>query len=149
MEIALEAARLAGARLVVVGSGPERERLEAGYRDVAEFRGRASDVELEHLYRGARAVVVPTIEEFGIVAVEAQAAGRPVIAPLEGGAAETVIDGETGVLLAERTSTAFAGAMRDVAFEDFDPLAARASAGRFAPALFRERLLGAVSGLTG
>ena len=64
----------------------------------AEFLGRASDEELVELYASARAVVVPSMEEFGITAVEAQAAGRPVIAAAAGGALETVIDGQTGLL---------------------------------------------------
>ena len=140
VEIALEAAQASGNRIVVVGSGPAEAELRARFRSNADFRGRASDRELEGLYRGARAVVVPTVEEFGIVAVEAQAAGRPVIAPRAGGAAETVIDGETGVLVDERTPAAFAAAMADVDFDRFDPAAARRSAGRFTPELFRERL---------
>jgi glycosyltransferase involved in cell wall biosynthesis len=140
VEIALEAARLSGSRLVVAGSGPAEPDLRARFGDVGDFRGRVSDGELEGLYRGARAVVVPTVEEFGIVAVEAQAAGRPVIAPREGGAAETVRAGETGVLLDARTAAAFAEAMADCDWGGFEPEAARRSAARFSPEIFRLRL---------
>ena len=140
VEIALEAARLSGSRVVVVGSGPAEADLRSRFATVAEFRGRASDAELEGLYRGARAVVVPTVEEFGIVAVEAQAAGRPVLAPRAGGASETVLEGETGLLLDVRTPVAFAEAMADADFAGFDPEAARRSAARFTPEIFRERL---------
>ncbi len=121
VEIALEAARLSGSRIVVVGAGPAEADLRTRFGGVAEFRGRASDAELERLYRGARAVVVPTVEEFGIVAVEAQAAGRPVVAPRAGGASETVVEGETGLLLDERTPAAFAEAMADADFARLRP----------------------------
>ncbi len=140
VEIALEAARLSGSRIVLVGSGPARADLEARFSDVCEFRGRVTDRELERLYAGATAIVVPTIEEFGIVAVEAQAAGRPVVAPREGGASETVVDGETGLLLDERTPAVFAEAMSDGEFARFSPAAARANASRFSPEAFRAQL---------
>ena len=77
---ALEAARLAGVPMKVVGGGPDLKRLEQEYGSTAEFLGRASDAQLADLYRRARALVVPNIEEFGIAAVEAQASGRPVLA---------------------------------------------------------------------
>jgi glycosyltransferase involved in cell wall biosynthesis len=149
VETALEAARLAGTRVVLVGSGPERDRLEARFGDVCDCRGRTSDAELEGLYRGARAVVVPTVEEFGIVAVEAQAAGKPVIAPVEGGATETVLDGRTGVLVGERSAAAFAEAIRELDPAAFDPADARRNAARFAPEVFRERLAAAVAEAVG
>lgn len=144
VELALEAAQLSGRRMIVVGSGPEHRSLVARYGSIAEFRGRATDAELEELYRGAEAVVVPTVEEFGIVAVEAQAAGRPVVAPREGGASETVIEGATGILVDDRTAAAFGEALRETDFGRFDPAAARASAARFSAERFRERLRAAV-----
>jgi len=79
LELALEAARRAHTPIQVVGAGPHHGALRAAYPE-AEFLGRVSDVELAELYAGARAVLMPGVEEFGITAVEAQAAGRPVIA---------------------------------------------------------------------
>jgi glycosyltransferase involved in cell wall biosynthesis len=76
VHIALEAARRARVPIQIVGSGPDHAALSEAYPE-AEFFGRASDQELVELYAGARAVVVPSMEEFGITAVEAQAAGRP------------------------------------------------------------------------
>ena len=102
LHVALEAARRARAPIRVVGSGPDLPELREAYPE-AEFLGRAGDEELAELYASARAVVVPSMEEFGIVAVEAQAAGRPVIAAAAGGALETVLDGRTGT--ARRGST--------------------------------------------
>jgi glycosyltransferase involved in cell wall biosynthesis len=138
--VALEAARRAGARMKVIGSGPELERLEHEYADVAEFLGRASDERVADAYAGARALVVPNVEEFGIAAVEAQAAGRPVIAIDEGGTRETVLDGETGVLVANGSVDEFAEAMRHTDFDRFSPSRIAKHARRFSPDAFRAKL---------
>jgi glycosyltransferase involved in cell wall biosynthesis len=138
VDAALAAARLAGRRMVVVGSGPELRRLRAEFGDVATFLGRIDDQALADVYARALALVVPNVEEFGIAGVEAQAAGRPVLALDQGGTRETVIDGETGVLVSR--SDDFAEAMREVDFTRFEPAAARRNAVRFAPEHFRSRL---------
>jgi glycosyltransferase involved in cell wall biosynthesis len=140
VEVALEAARLASRRMIVVGSGPELRRLQSSFGEVAEFPGRVDDEELARLYAGALALVIPNVEEFGIAGVEAQAAGRPVLALGQGGALETVIAGETGVLVDHGDLAAFAEAMRDVDFTRFSPAVARRNAERFAPERFRSRL---------
>jgi glycosyltransferase involved in cell wall biosynthesis len=140
IEVALEAASRAGARVRVVGEGPDLARLRARYAGTAEFLGRVGDEELASLYARCRAFAMPAIEEFGIAAVEAQAAGRPVLAAAAGGALETVADGETGVHVPPGDAGAFAEAMRAVDWDRFDPAAIRARAERFAPERFRERL---------
>jgi glycosyltransferase involved in cell wall biosynthesis len=123
----------------VVGSGPDHGALSEAYPE-AEFLGRASDQELAQLYAAARAVVMPSMEEFGIVAVEAQAAGRPVIAADAGGAQETVIDGETGLLAGLDDVDGFTQAMQRIDALDFDPARAVANAERFSVAAFQRRL---------
>ena len=138
VQIALEAARRAGAPIRVVGSGPDHSALSAAYPE-AEFLGRASDEELAELYASARAVVVPSMEEFGITAVEAQAAGRPVIAAAAGGALETVLDGETGRLVRLDDVDAFAQAIKGIDDLDFDPRRAVENAARFSVAEFRRK----------
>lgn len=145
--VALEAARRAGVRLKVAGAGPELRRLRADYGSVAEFAGRVSDRELAGLYARALALIVPNVEEFGIAAVEAQAAGRPVVALDAGGARETVIDGMTGVLVTESSVDELAAALADVDFASFSPEAARANAARFSPQQFRSRLRAEIEGL--
>jgi glycosyltransferase involved in cell wall biosynthesis len=81
------------------------------------------------------------VEEFGIAAVEAQAAGRPVVAAAAGGALETVVAGETGVLVPEDDVDAFAEALRYTDFDRFSPATARQNASRFAVGVFKARLL--------
>ena len=88
--LALEAFRRLGRRLVVVGDGPGRRRAESQAPPNAEFVGHVSDAELARLYARCRALIHPQEEDFGLVAVEAQAAGRPVIAFGKGGAVDTV-----------------------------------------------------------
>lgn len=139
VHVALEAARLARVPIRIVGSGPDHAALAQAYPE-AEFLGRVGDRELAGLYAQARAVVVPSQEEFGITAVEAQAAGRPVIAAAAGGALETVIDGETGVLATLDDPASFAAAIERLDALALDPARAVANAARFSVDNFQRRL---------
>jgi glycosyltransferase involved in cell wall biosynthesis len=139
VHVALAAARQAGVPIRVVGSGPEHAALSEAFPE-AEFFGRASDEQLAELYASARAVVVPSMEEFGITAVEAQAAGRPVVAAAAGGALETVIEGRTGSLARLGDVDSFARAIESVQRLGLDPADAVENAARFSVAAFRERL---------
>jgi glycosyltransferase involved in cell wall biosynthesis len=149
VDVALEAARRAGRRAKVVGTGPMLPALRGRFADAAEFLGRVGDPELAELYAGAVALVVPNVEEFGIAAVEAQAAGRPVLAIDAGGTRETVVPGETGVLVEGGTIEDFAEAMREVDFATFDPQPIRRHAQAFSAERFRERLVSEVGRLVG
>jgi glycosyltransferase involved in cell wall biosynthesis len=144
LHVALEAARRAHAPIRVVGSGPDHSALAHAYPEV-EFLGRVSDEALAELYAGARAVVVPSMEEFGITAVEAQAAGRPVIAAAAGGALETVIDGETGRLANLDDIDSFVRAIQSIDDLDFDPARAVVNAERFSVAAFHRELAARVA----
>ena len=137
-EDAIVAARRAGVPLKVVGTGPEHERLAALYGDSVDFVGRIGDRELASLYSRARAFVMPNVEEFGIAAVEAQAAGRPVVAINRGGATETVLDGTTGVLVNDRDG--LAEALRDTDFDRFTPDVIIGNAQRFSTRSFQAAL---------
>ncbi|HWF31331.1 MAG TPA: glycosyltransferase [Solirubrobacteraceae bacterium] len=139
VHVALAAARQAGVPIRVVGSGPQHAALSETFPE-AEFLGRASDEQLVELYASARAVIVPSMEEFGITAVEAQAAGRPVIAAGAGGALETVIEGRTGSLARLDDVDSFARAIESVQRLELDPADAVENAARFSVAAFRERL---------
>jgi glycosyltransferase involved in cell wall biosynthesis len=122
-----------------VGAGPELARLRERYGRQAEFLGRVDDAQLARLYSEAAALVVPNVEEFGIAAVEAQAAGRPVLAIDAGGVRETVLDGETGVLVPDGDPEGLARALRGD-LTRFDPREIQAHAQRFRPEAFRLRL---------
>jgi len=107
--------------LLVVGDGPLRERLLRRVRNPRiEFLGTVTDDELRVLYQNARALIFPALEDFGLVPVEAMACGTPVIGLGQGGCAESVIDGVTGVLFPEPTIAALDNALdrfREIAFD--------------------------------
>ena len=111
IELAMDACALAGIPLRIVGSGPERAALERRARGNCQFLGRLSDADIRDLYRRAAVVILPGEEDFGIVPLEAQACGRPVVALGLGGARETVVNGETGFLVDEPSAAAFADAI--------------------------------------
>jgi glycosyltransferase involved in cell wall biosynthesis len=138
-DLAIAAALGAGRRIKVVGAGPELERLRSRHGPEVEFLGRVGDAELADLYAGAAALVVPNVEEFGIAAVEAQAAGRPVVALDAGGTRETVLPGRTGVLVSASEPSALERALRGD-LGRFDPHEIRANSLRFSSAAFRGRL---------
>jgi glycosyltransferase involved in cell wall biosynthesis len=140
IEVAVEAFNRLRRPLVVVGDGPELRKLRRMAGPTVRFEGRVPDQRVEELMRGARALVVTATEEFGIAAVEAQAAGRPVVALAEGGAVETVVEGETGTFFERPDPDALAGAV--AAFDPLaiDPAACVAQAARFDVRRFREGL---------
>lgn len=140
IDVAIEACARAGARLRIAGTGPDRARLERQAGANVEFLGHVSDESLRDEYRQALAVILPGEEDFGIVPVEAQACGRPVVALARGGACETVIDGETGILVQEPGADALALALRRTAAARFDSRRLRTHAERFS----RERHLHAM-----
>ena len=107
-----------------------------------EFVGRVPDEELFGLFAGCRSYILPGEEDFGIAPLQAQAAGRPVIAYARGGALDTVIDGVTGALFDTPDASGLADAVLNFDPRDVDPRACRANADRFATARFRERLVG-------
>lgn len=137
IDVLVEAVRDRPERLVVVGAGPELARMRAVAPANVEFTGPVDDARLAALLGGARALVHPTFEEFGIVMAEALASGVPVIAPREGGALEIVEHGRTGLLLPEVTPAALRAALDDL---PFDSLACRQAAERFGEQRFLDEL---------
>jgi glycosyltransferase involved in cell wall biosynthesis len=144
LDLAVEAANRLGRRLVVVGDGPQRRRLEALAGPTVEFIGRQSDEQIASLYARCRALLFPGWEDFGIAPVEAQAAGRPVIAYGRGGATETVVHGATGVFFEEQSVDSLAQAMLDFERMSFDPALCRRNAERFDRREFCHRLREAI-----
>ena len=124
--------------LVIIGDGPERARVEAAAGPNVTLLGRQPDEVVADYMARCRALVFAADEDFGIVPVEAQAAGAPVIAYGKGGSLETVVDGETGLFFQDQTVASLSAAVRR--FESgptFDPRRARQHAERFRPERFR------------
>jgi len=149
IHVALEAARVAGKQIKVVGTGPALRALQSEFGGSAEFLGRVPATELAALYSRALALIVPNVEEFGIAAVESQAAGRPVVATDAGGAQETVIHGETGVLVPGGEARAFGEVLNDVDFGSFSSTRVRRHAEQFSKDRFVRQFTEAIRQLAG
>ncbi|MCC7360930.1 MAG: glycosyltransferase [Anaerolineales bacterium] len=131
LDLAVTACRELGRRLIVVGEGPERAALAAQAGVDTRFVGRLPDAEVRHLYAHCRAVIYPSLEDYGLVPLEAQAAGRPVIAYGRGGALETIQEGVTGVFFHDQTAEALIAAIQDFETVRFDSHVIRQAALRF------------------
>jgi glycosyltransferase involved in cell wall biosynthesis len=150
-QLAVRAAREAGVRLVVAGDGRARGVCEQLAGPGTTFLGRVDDATQRDLFRRCAAVLLPGVEDFGIVPVEAQACGAPVLAVAAGGALDTVVPGQTGELVdsagqgeaeaAQRWSEALT-AFRPT---DYDPVAVRRHAEGFSREAFRSRMADVVS----
>ncbi|RJP77676.1 MAG: glycosyltransferase family 4 protein [Candidatus Zixiibacteriota bacterium] len=148
VRLAVEAFNRLGLKLVVVGDGPEKAKLTRLARGNVEFLGWQDPPALRELYSGCRALIFPGEEDFGIVPLEAQACGRPVIAYGRGGVLETVIPAHgappaaeaTGLFFHQPTPEALAAAVRDLDRHAFDPQVIRRQAERFARPLYVERM---------
>jgi glycosyltransferase involved in cell wall biosynthesis len=137
LDIAIDACRRLGAPLSIVGTGPELGRLQAMAGPDVTFLGWQSNEDIRELYCRSTATLLPGVEDFGMVPVEAQACGCPVVALGSGGAAETVIDGETGALVFDSSAEAFADGLSRVRTLAFDAAALRDHALQFS----RDRFL--------
>jgi len=146
LDVAIAAARAARLPLDIIGDGPERSHLESLAAGAPGVRllGRLDDAAVLAHYRTATAVLLPGEEDFGLVPVEAQACGRPVVALGRGGATETVIDGETGLLVADDSVAAWAAALGEAAARPWSAARIRANAERFGAARFRAEFQAAV-----
>lgn len=154
--LALDAFRLLGRRLIVVGDGPSRRRHQSQAPANVEFRGRVNDQELARLYASCRALIHPQEEDFGIAAVEAQAAGRPVIAYGRGGAVDTVRplrtaeEAPTGVFFDRQEPDRLAEAVRELEKHEgrFEPAPIRSWAEGFSAERFQRELAREIRALT-
>ncbi len=151
IDLAIDACRGLGRRLVVIGEGPERSRLQRIAGPHVQLLGWQSDETIRDHLRRCRALLFPGVEDFGIVPLESAACGTPVIARHAGGATETVLSGTpsqpgTGVFFHEPSAESLAAAIaRFEACPAFDAALARRQAERFASARFRRELLSYIS----
>ncbi|HEY2027924.1 MAG TPA: glycosyltransferase [Myxococcales bacterium] len=147
IELAVEAFTREGRPLLIAGDGPSRADLQARAGPTVRFLGSVAGDELPRLYARARFFVLPGEEDFGIAAVEAQAAGRPVLALGRGGAVETVVGGETGLFFSEPNVEAVRDAVAEMYRARWDPQRIRAHALRFDVARFRPELESAIDSI--
>jgi glycosyltransferase involved in cell wall biosynthesis len=133
-------ARMPGRRLLVVGDGPDYWKIKRAAGDNVEMLGAVEHSHLVKLMQRARAFVFAAKEDFGIVPVEAQACGTPVIAFGQGGVTESVIDGKTGIFFDAQTPESIAAAIGEFEVLNFDSALIRENADRFGPARFRREL---------
>jgi glycosyltransferase involved in cell wall biosynthesis len=146
VDLAVRAVAGRSERLVVVGEGPERDRLQRLAGPNVEILGWVSDQALDELVAGCRALVHPGVDDFGMVMAEALAAGKPVLAVREGGAPDIVRSGETGVLVDVATVEELRAGLDALARLRFDRARARADARRFDRREFERRFLATVEG---
>jgi glycosyltransferase involved in cell wall biosynthesis len=141
IDLAIEACNRLGHRLVIIGDGPDRERLEklAGPKTV--FLGRQPDSEVNHYASRCRALLFPGEEDFARVPLEVNAAGRPVVAFRGGGAMDTVIEGVTGVFFDKPTSAALVDAIEEFECRSWQQQILRRHAERFDRSVFAFRVL--------
>src|SRR5215207_196408 len=144
IHVAVEAFNRMGRNLVIVGDGPEARRLRRLAGPTVRVEGRVSDERVAQLAQGCRALVVTATEEFGIAAIEAQAAGRPVIAHASGGARETILDGVTGTFYERNDPTSLVDAVTSFDDRAVDPQLCAENAERFGIARFQRQMRQAV-----
>lgn len=120
LDIIVEAFNWLGWRLLISGSGPERDRLQAKALKNIEFVGHVTDAERTQLFARSRSVIVAALEDYGLVPVEANASGTPVIAFGAGGVLDTQIPGETGVFFKRQTPESLQTALKEASVTDWD-----------------------------
>jgi glycosyltransferase involved in cell wall biosynthesis len=140
LDIVVEAFNRLGKPLWIAGGGRDRAALERLAGPTIRFLGQVSDEEKGRLYAHCQATIFPAEDDFGIAQVEAQAAGRPVIAFRAGGATESVQEDVTGLFFDAQTPEAIMDAVRRFETMTFDPAAIRAHARTFDAAVFRKAL---------
>lgn len=148
-ELAVRAAAEAGVRLVVAGSGRAEAECRRSAGAGVTFLGRVDDATQRDLFRRCRALLLPGVEDFGIVPVEAAACGAPVLATAAGGALDTVVPAETGALVApgvddEAALSAWTLALQHFSAGDFDSSVIRTHAENFSREAFARQMRGVV-----
>lgn len=144
IDTAIEAFNTSGKKLVVISDGPDRSRLESMASDNIEFTGYVSNQKRAELLAGAKGLVFPNVEDFGISPVEAMASGTPVLAYGKGGVTETVTDGKTGVFFDQQTTAGINQAIERFESTKFDGETLAAHAREFSEDVFKKKLASAI-----
>ncbi|OAB46340.1 glycosyl transferase [Paenibacillus glacialis] len=149
IDLAVEACTRMGQRLLVVGDGPDRERLEQLAGDTVTFLGRRSDEEVVSYMEHCKALIFPGIEDFGITPLEVNACGRPIIAYCVGGALDTVVAEQTGLFFEEQSVSSLMATIERFDQYHWNPEHIRHHAEKFSEDIFIERLQSSIDGLLG
>lgn len=140
IDLAIDACNLLGRKLVIIGDGPDRARLERLAGPTVRFMGRQPDAAVNEAIASCLALLFPGEEDFGIAPLEANAAGRPVVAWRGGGATETVREGETGVFFDVPTREGLAAAIERCEVHEWEPPRLRAHASTYDRPVFLSRI---------
>ena len=140
IELAVKAFNNLGLPLVIIGDGPEKNKLEKEAKSNIKFLGRKSDEVVKEHYSKCRALIFPGEEDFGITPLEAMASGRPVIAYGKGGALETIIENETGIFFYNQTVSDLEEAVKKFEGMSFDKNVIRKHAELFDEKIFKEKI---------
>ncbi len=140
VDIAVEAFNKLGLELRVVGVGPQLNYLKSIVKNNIKLLGRLNDGDVTKLISSCTALIFPTHEDFGIVPVEAMAAGKPVIAYRGGGALETVVEGKTGEFFDEQTVESLLKVLRKFDPSSYNPLDCRKQAEKFSKEIFKKEI---------
>jgi glycosyltransferase involved in cell wall biosynthesis len=140
-DLAVQACNELGLPVTVYGDGPDRKRLEAMAGPNVTFTGFVSDEEVANLFVSSEAFIFPLLDDFGVVGIEALAAGTPVIAYKAGGALDYVEEGKTGIFFNEQTAESLVAALEKFEKTSFDHAAIRRSAQAFSPEQFAKTML--------
>ena len=139
VDIVVGAFNQLGWPLKIIGSGSEARKLKIMAKPNIEFLGQLTDQELLSYYQDCRALIFPQEEDFGLVPLEAQACGKPVIAFKGGGALETVIEKKTGTFFYPQTSTALIKKLKEFKINNYKPEDCRKNAEKFTKELFKKK----------
>lgn len=149
VDLAIQACEKAGIALTVVGDGPDRDVLRSLAGPTTTFLGRVDDATLREAMVASSVVLVPGAEDFGLLPLEANYTGRPVVAYSGGGARETVVHGHNGLLVDDQSIDSWTVAIRDAVDRNWEPTELRASVAPFLPEQFEAAVVDWVASRTG
>jgi glycosyltransferase involved in cell wall biosynthesis len=147
LDIAIEACNRLKRELIVIGGGPDRERLEALAGPTVSFKGRIPDDEVNRYVSRCRALLFPGEEDFGLTPLEVASAGKPTVAFKGGGALETIIPGVTGVFFDHDNSRSLAAAIEEFESKTWMPDTLRRHARLFDRSVFHQRFRTLISSM--
>jgi glycosyltransferase involved in cell wall biosynthesis len=139
-DLAIEAFNELGLPLKIIGTGPEMKKLKKRANWNIEFLGDVDNDKLREYYQNCQALIFPQEEDFGIVAVEAMACGRPVIAYRGGGALESIKEGETGIFFNEQKTDSLVAAVKKFSSKEFNSHGIHNHAKKFDKKIFSEKI---------